>query len=322
MPLFRPFAYDHTDYQKFSKLLSKVWPDRDSTVPALTHADNALASTFFFQRMVCELNGEIVAACDYGEPANFYRPGKYTFSIVVDPTHENQGIGSTLYNQMLTALNERALPLTMLATQTREDKPQSVRFLQRRAYEQVMRSPLSTLTVADFAWAKFETLLPKVQASSVELICVADLPMRDANWQRAIYELDWECTLDEPLPDAPTKLTYEEYVAEVFDNPTFLPAAWFVALDQGRYVGMTATNRNAQHPRQLDTIFTAIVRSHRRRGLATALKLLVIDYAQRNGYTTIKADNEEHNPMYQINLSLGFQPAPALLFFQKLFGDA
>ena len=68
----------------------------------------------------------------------------------------------------------------------------------------------------------------------------------------------------------------------------------------------------------MDTVFTGVVRSHRRRGIAKALKVLAIDYAHRQGYQLIKTDNEEHNPMFQINLALGFQPEPAILFFQKL----
>jgi GNAT superfamily N-acetyltransferase len=194
-----------------------------------------------------------------------------------------------------------------------------MRFLRKRGFAQVMRSPIAALSVSTFDADQFAGALARARASGIQLISLAELPALDPDWQRQVYELDWECTLDEPLPDTPTKTPFAHYAAEVFGNPDFLPAAWFVALDGGRYVGMTATNRNARNPQQLDTIFTAVVRSHRRRGLATALKVLAIDYARRYGYRIIKTDNEEHNPMFQLNLALGFQPEPALLFFQKLF---
>jgi GNAT superfamily N-acetyltransferase len=319
MVLFRSFAETDNDYAQISTVLTAIWPDRDSSPAMLRHVDQARGSEFYAQRNLAEIDRRVVAVCDHYEPPDFYRPGKYAFAIHVHPAYERQGIGGALYAQMVTDLQRRTQSLTILTAQTRESKPQAVRFLQGRGFSQVMRSPLASLDVTTFDPQRFATLLPKLAAAGIELVCVADLPARDPEWRRAIYELDWECTLDEPLPDTPTKGSYEQYVAQVFDSPDFLPAAWFVALDQGRYVGMTATNRNAQQPRQLDTIFTATVRSHRRRGIATALKLLALDYAGRNGYTLIKTDNEEHNPMFQINLALGFQPEPALLFFQKEF---
>lgn len=313
----RPFTYDLADYGALSNLLAAVWPDRDSSIPALQHADRHHRDGYFFQRIVIEVNHTLVALCDYGEPADSYRPGKYAVDLAVAPAWRGHGFGATLYEQMLCELGGRAPTPTLLACRTREDQPQSVRFLAQRGFTQVMRSPMSRLDVNAFDFVPFAGVIPKVAASGIQLYSLAQLAMIDANWRQKVYELDWECTLDEPLPDTPTQSSFEHYAAEVFENPDFLPEAWFVAVDAGVYVGMTATNRNGQNPRQLDTVFTGIVRSHRRRGLATALKLRAIDYAQKHGYATILADNEEHNPMVQINLALGFAPQPALLFFHK-----
>lgn len=319
MLTIRPFTYSQADYAAISTILSRVWPDRDSTVATLQHIDNTCSPQFFSVRFVAEVDRSVVAVAEGGESAIFYRPGKYSITLDVDPAWEQQGIGSALYAHLLTSLSTSALSVTMLVSTTREDKPQAIRFLERRGYTQVMRSPLAALDVHRFQFDRFTSIIPKVEQSGIQLLSLAHLRTLDSDWQRKVYDLDWECTLDEPLPDAPTKLDFAQYVGQVFGHPNFLPEAWFIALDEGRYVGMTATNRNARHPQQLDTVFTAVVRSHRRRGLATALKLLAIDYARRNGFQTIKTDNEEHNPMFKLNLALGFHPEPALLFYQKTF---
>ena len=62
---------------------------------------------------------------------------------------------------------------------------------------------------------------------------------------------------------------------------------------------------------------TGVLRSHRRRGIATAVKLPTIDFARSVGARYISTDNEENNPMYQLNLKLGFRPMPAWLDFEK-----
>jgi hypothetical protein len=41
-------------------------------------------------------------------------------------------------------------------------------------------------------------------------------------------------------------------------------------------------------------------------------------FAQEIGAKFIETNNEEHNPMYQLNLQLGFQPQPADLDMEKV----
>ncbi len=67
----------------------------------------------------------------------------------------------------------------------------------------------------------------------------------------------------------------------------------------------------------LHTGMTGVLRSHRRQGLATALKVHAIQFAKAYGAKAINTSNEEHNPMFQLNLALGFAPAPAWLDFEK-----
>jgi GNAT superfamily N-acetyltransferase len=107
----------------------------------------------------------------------------------------------------------------------------------------------------------------------------------------------------------------EHYVKNVLENPGFMADAYWVALDGDEYVGMSNLWRNLSDPQKLNTGLTGVRRSHRRRGIATALKVRGIKFAQAHGKTAIETGNEEHNPMYQLNLQLGFQPKPAWMDF-------
>jgi GNAT superfamily N-acetyltransferase len=205
----------------------------------------------------------------------------------------------------------------MLASFTGEDQPAAIRFLTERGFLQTMRFPDSALAVKEFNPTPFAGAVAKVNARGIAITTLAALQAIDPDWQRKTWELDCTCTQDEPLPDTFTPPALEQYVAQEFGTPGFLPEAWFIACDGEHYVGLAVLFKDLGDPRRLQAGFTAVRREYRRHGIATALKLHTIAFAQRYGAERITTGNEEHNPMFQINLRLGFQPRPAKLAFQK-----
>jgi 2-phospho-L-lactate guanylyltransferase (CobY/MobA/RfbA family) len=123
------------------------------------------------------------------------------------------------------------------------------------------------------------------------------------------------------MPDAPTREPFEDFKKFV-DSPNFLPEAFVVAVDNGNYVGTSALWISQADPAKLYTGLTGVVRSHRRKAVATAMKVRTIQAAQQRNVEIIETDNEEHNPMYQLNLQLGYQPQPAMLDFHNDMTEA
>jgi mycothiol synthase len=62
---------------------------------------------------------------------------------------------------------------------------------------------------------------------------------------------------------------------------------------------------------------TTTRREYRRRGIATALKVHIIQFAKARGVQEIFTTNDAQNPMYQLNLALGFQPQPSWVRVEK-----
>ena len=102
----------------------------------------------------------------------------------------------------------------------------------------------------------------------------------------------------------------------------FRPESWAIAVDATqagaqRYVGMSVVNIMPTRPDTLFAGITGVVPSHRRRKIATMLKVCSARHAQQHGYRYITTDNEENNPMYRLNLQLGFEPLPAWVYYEK-----
>lgn len=174
---------------------------------------------------------------------------------------------------------------------------------------------MSQLDVTTFDPTPFTASVQRVEAGGLKISTLAELMVHDPDYKAKLYDADWEWVQDIPFPTPPTRLARDVWEREMLENPKMLPDAWFIALDGEQYVGTTVLRRTNEE--ELYTGLTAVSRSHRRRGLATALKVQSIAYAREHGYRRISTDNEENNPMFQLNLQLGFVPKPAGLDYVK-----
>jgi GNAT superfamily N-acetyltransferase len=317
-----PFEPTQEAYVALADLDRAVWPDSPMTAALFKHRDDVRDPQYLFQRLVVPRNDAPVAFAEYGETPWSFQPGKYSVSIVVHPDHERCGIGTALYDHVLAALSRQQHEPVLLVSGTRENKPQAIRFLERRGFQPVMRWIISELDLAAFDPSPWVGLQEKVQGQGVRFLSLSELMERDSTWQHKLWDLDWALTLDEPSPAPPTRLPLERFVQQRLAGPEFLPEGEFVALEGERYVGMSGLSNNPADPQQLWSGFTGVVRSHRRRGIATALKLQTIDYARRAGARSIRTGNEDNNPMYLINVRLGFEKATASLAYEKPVGNA
>jgi GNAT superfamily N-acetyltransferase len=100
-------------------------------------------------------------------------------------------------------------------------------------------------------------------------------------------------------------------------HPSFIPEAYLIAIRDGRFVGVTSLWQSLAEKDKLHTELTAVVRSLRRKGIATALKARAIGFAKERGARVIRTENEENNPMYDLNVRLGFRPVPAWWTYRK-----
>jgi GNAT superfamily N-acetyltransferase len=317
----RKFDGSDADYQAIVKIDNVVWPEFQATIENWKHWDGSRDSKYRFQRWLLESDGRVVAFGATGDRSWAYQPGQYFVNLNVLPEEEGQGFGSVLFNHLLAeALAMEPKPVR-ITTHTREDKPRGVRFLEDRGYTRSMRFPRSALDVTLFDPAPFAAKLAQIQQSSIEITSLALLMQRDPEWMRKLYDLEWELVQDVPYHDELTRPEFEVFEKGVIGNPNLLPEAWFIAVDGERWVGMSALWRNPGNPKRLETGLTGVSRDYRRRGLATALKVTAIEYARGRGIEEIETDNEENNPMYQINLRLGYVPQPANLDYVKDITD-
>lgn len=318
MPTIRPFESTDADYARISAVVAAIWPEDGFAVEYFQHEDEIRSPDYLFERVVVDEAGEIPAFAQVMEKARAYVPGHYELWIVVHPDRRREGLGTRLYRWCLERIAHRVPAPVRLGTETREDQVGALAMLEKHGFEQVMRSPHSALDVAAFDPAPFGPVARRVRDSGIEIVTLADLMARDPDWEQKFYELSWAVLRDIPSPTPRTRPPFEHWRRRLLDSPGFLPDGHFIARDGGaRLVGTTGLWAALGKRTLLYQGITGVIGSHRRRGIATALKLRAIEFARTYGAETVRTNNEENNPMYRINLSLGFEPRPARLHFER-----
>ena len=115
-------------------------------------------------------------------------------------------------------------------------------------------------------------------------------------------------------------MPFEQWKKVVLDFYNNSYGVDIVAVKDGEYIGSTDIEVYPKsEPHKGWTGGLGVIREFRRKGIATALKIKAIESLLKKGITEIRTDNEENNPMYKINVAIGFKPVPfSLEYIKKL----
>ncbi len=316
----RPFA--PADYDAFVGGSNRCYPDYATSVEEVRHRDAAFDDARFFRvRLVAEEEGRLVGGLDAAHRPGRFHPDRYWMDLWVVPESRRRGHGSALYDEMLRTLRARnALAVTAGA---KESMAEGVEFLRRRGWVERKRDWESRLRVAGFDHARFADVDDRVAREGIRLTTYAEEARRDGDAERNAFELTDALRADVPAVEPPTPVTFEEWRQHWTASPTFLPDAFFVAIDRaGRWLGMSNLEKQIEDPTFVWQGLTGVRREARGRGIAMALKLRTVEYARRMGVDHIKTWNDQRNlPMLRINEAMGFEKQPAWIAFELRLRD-
>ena len=318
---FREFTGSDADYDLLTTLWNTAWPEIHREPDLYRHDDSTRPEDAYFVRLFIELDGKTVGVGDYMEDWETAEEDDWFYLLAILPSVDFATVAAPFVDRMMADARRRGRIL-QAGTIAIEDRLSHRAFFESLGYKLAMREPRSELNVDQFDFSKYLDLPAKMEAEKIEIACLTDLQDRFPDWQRRIYELDWEISKDVPSTVEFKKMPFDEFADAVFKSPRHLPEANFYALDGDEWVGASILKQVLGKDDELSVGITGILPSHRRRGIATALKLKTIEYAKANGVKTIKTDNEENNPMYTLNLKLGFEAKPAFLIFEQKFEEA
>ncbi len=314
----RNFELKDEDYQHAVDIGNTVWVDYPETVGEWKEDDEKRSKAVKWGRYFAEVDGQTVGYAYYSQNIWINHPGKLSVGVLALPAYRNRGVGTALWKHLCRDI-EQFDPLRLI-TSTREDYEEGVRFALKLGFTERMRdweSRLDPLNINTVDWERYPR---RIAEQGIEIKTVAGLES-DPDRDRKLYDLEWLIDRDVPSVEPPTKVPFEEF-QKVWERTNLIPDAWFVALDKGEFVGMCNLWSSQADSKILYVGLTGVIRSHRNRGIATALKLQSIDYARQRGISEIRTWNESNNKVIlDINNRMGFVRQPAHIDFVKVMRE-
>ena len=235
--------------------------------------------------------------------------------VVVAPAYRRQGLGARLTDEV-----ERfsaTAGVRWLETETRESELAAAQpLLRTRGFKELERYQTSRQQPRTADLSTLDQLRSRLRNHGIETIALPDVDgehtrqelyrCNTAIWRDMPHEahVDWE---DPPL---------ETFTRSIFERPSVLLDSFFVARDGDHIVGLSYLLRRPDGDAEVGD--TGVLRSHRRRGIARVLKMLVTRYAAQRGISYVYTDNRADNAaMLAINRELGFKAGEVMVVLEK-----
>ncbi len=273
------------DYEGSAALISDVCPDRSEDAEEWRRDDEG-ASDRPVRRYV--------AAADDGQALIGYaasrhvRLGRYGLDLAVPSAWRKRGVGSALLSRVTEDL--RAAGAVTLEARALEDRPEDVAFYLGRGFVETLRMHRLRLELATADPAPFLPLLERIAGEGIEIATLVEERTHGAGWLRRLYELENAVMPDWPTSDpslAREPFSFEDFRRR-FERHEVIADGYFIAKLGDEYIGYSGLTVPREDPGRIDMAGTAVSPEHRRRGLATALKVRTIQYARERGYATMR----------------------------------
>ncbi len=252
---------------------------------------DAISAEFVWERMageperlylLAEHDGRTVG-CGFVGGSSF--PGRKMVEIGVVPERRRQGIGSSLLERCLD--HAGSLGGEVAAGWVWEDCAPGLAFATRHAFTEFERGVELERELGE------EDAPPPPPGIEIADLAPPHYP--------GAHEIWIEGVADSPSTDPPEVMPYDRWLTETLAKELVL-----VALDGETVVGFAALEDRDREAGLAGNDLTTVRRSHRRRGIAEALKRAQLARAGELGYRTVVTGQDDRNlAMRRLNEKLG-----------------
>jgi GNAT superfamily N-acetyltransferase len=230
-------------------------------------------------------------------------PGRAIGAVAVVPAHRGEGGGDQLLQTIEAWARDRGS--TQLDGAIAEDDEATIAWAAARGFEEVGRNSRMVLDLT----AIDPPEIPQLEG--IEIVTWAERP----ELAHGLWEVAREAGPDIPGEEDTDVGTFEEWLDRDMRGSSDKPEAVFVAVEDGEVRGYAKLSLMDERPDRAFHDLTGVLRAHRGRGIAAALKAAQIRWAKEHGYESLQTANEVRNaPIRHLNAKHGYVLEPGVVF--------
>ena len=242
------------------------------------------------------------------------------FNIYLDPQYNGHGYRKLLYKRMRNDIQTFDCNRLYSDIYEHPNYDQFKKFLLENKFYIGLKIRESSLDLESVNLTEYSSLLKKLDSKGIKFYDAKNEMTDFPNHYEKLEELGWKFGKDFPMPEGivHTRQPFEQFIKfqKLFEEKRY--GIEIVALDEDKYVGSTDIHvLPKSDPHKAWTGSLGVLREYRRQGIATALKVKAFAKLREKGVKQVRTDNEENNPMYKINVALGFTPEPYCYDYQR-----
>ena len=235
--------------------------------------------------------------------------------VAVVPTYRRRGLGARLADEVERFA--RAARVRWVETEARaHELGTALPLLRTRGFTELERYQTSRQNPATVDTRQLDELRRDLVTAGIETIALPDID--GERTRQELYRCNMAIWRDMPREphvewqDPP----FATFIRGIFERPSVLLDSFFVAREGDHVVGLSYLLRRPDGDAEVGD--TGVLASHRRRGIARVLKMLVTRHAAQQRIPYVHTDNRADNAgMLAINRALGFVPADVIVIFEK-----
>ena len=246
------------------------------------------------------------------------------YTLTLDPNYNNKGFRKLLYDKMLIEIKAFNCNLVHTSIYAHPNYNEHKKLLEKEGFKLVQTNREYSCDITKISLKKYNSLIKKLENDGIDFYDSKEDMVKNTkkfqNHFKKLEELEWMIEQDFPIPDGitHTRLPFKHWLKLCHDFYKNSYGVDIVAVYKKQYIASTdITVYPKSEPHKGWTGGLGVLKEFRRKGIATALKIKAIEILQKKGVTEVRTDNEENNPMYKINVALGFKPVPFSLDYSK-----
>ena len=319
MTEIKKFTESDFEFQEIAKLYNRVSHDNITHVEDVK--DNWIIRDQSLQqdRLFIYQDNTLIGYLGYGQGRDTNKQKSF-FNIFLNPDYNGKGNRQLLYEKMLEEIKAFNCNALFMPIYDHPNYDESKKFLIRNGFKNKFNIREFSLDLSLVDLEEYSSLLDKLDQKGIRFYNARDELSVQPNHYKKLEELRWIFSQDFPMPEGiiVTRSPFDQFMKyqKLFEEKRY--GIEIIAVDDNKYVGSTDIHVFPKSdPHKAWTGSLGVLRGYRRQGIATALKIKAFEKLREHGIKTVRTDNEENNPMYLINVALGFKPEPYCYEYQK-----